>query len=70
MLNLHFDETRWETVRQAWATWWAGELDRPLIILQCVEHQYENTPHYAITYLGNWPLDFPADDLRDLDNLW
>ena len=66
MLSLHFDETRWETVRQTWAAWWAGELDRPLIALECVERQYESTPHYASTYLGNLLLDCPAEDLLDL----
>jgi hypothetical protein len=62
-LKLHFDESRWETVRETWDSWWAGELDRPLVVLECVEPQFENTPHYASTFLGNYPLELPVDDL-------
>jgi len=65
-LNLHFPETEWETIEQTWAAWWAGELERPLVVLECIEPEDEHTPHYASTFLGNYPLEMPADQVLDL----
>jgi 5-methyltetrahydrofolate--homocysteine methyltransferase len=28
-----FDEVDWQALQEAWSTWWAGKLDRPLVIL-------------------------------------
>jgi hypothetical protein len=65
-LNLNFPDSRWETITQNWSAWWAGELERPLVVLECVELQDEATPHYASTFLGNYALETPADELLDL----
>ncbi len=65
-LNLHFPEKGWEATRQNWSAWWAGELERALVVLECVEPQDEITPHYASTFLGNYALEVPADELLDL----
>jgi hypothetical protein len=65
-LKQHFDEERWQAVRQNWTAWWAGELERPLVVLKCVAPQDRDTPHYAGAFLGNWPLEMPVDDLLDL----
>jgi len=65
-LDLHFPEAGWTTIEQTWAAWWAGELDRPLVVLECVEPEDAHTPHYASTFLGNYPLEMPADQLLDL----
>jgi hypothetical protein len=54
-LNLHFPEHGWETIARNWCAWWAGELERALIVLECVDPQDESTPHYASTFLGNYP---------------
>jgi len=65
-LNLKFPDDGWETIAHNWSAWWAGELDRALIVLECVEPQDESTPHYASTFLGNYGLDIPVDELLDL----
>jgi hypothetical protein len=65
-LHLHFPDARWETITQNWSAWWAGELERPLVVLECVEPQDAATPHYASTFLGNDALDILPDDLLDL----
>jgi hypothetical protein len=65
-LNLHFPESSWETVSQNWSAWWAGEHERVLIVLECVEPQDEATPHYASTFLGNYSVEIPADELLEL----
>jgi hypothetical protein len=65
-LSLRFPESRWEAVEHNWAAWWAGELERPLVVLECAEPDAEQTPHYASTFLTNYALEMPADDLLDL----
>ncbi len=65
-LNLHFPEDGWETIAQNWSAWWAGELERALVVLECVEPKDEPTPHYASTFLGNYGLDTEVNGLLDL----
>ena len=65
-LKLNFPDNGWESIAQNWSAWWAGELDRALVILECVESNDEATPHYASTFLGNYGLDTPIDLLLDL----
>jgi len=64
-LAFRFSEERWQAMEPAWTAWWAGELERPLVVLECVEPECAHTPHYASTFLGNYPLDLPADVLLD-----
>ena len=33
-ISLHFHDEDWEGVRGAWARWWAGDLDRPLVSIE------------------------------------
>jgi 5-methyltetrahydrofolate--homocysteine methyltransferase len=65
-LILHFPDDGWEKIREEWSAWWAGELDRALVVLECVEPPYESTPHYASTFLGNYGVVSPAVALLDL----
>lgn len=65
-LNLRFPEEGWETVFKAWSAWWVGELDRALVVLECVEPKDEATLHYSSTFLVNYGLATPAGELLDL----
>jgi len=65
-LNLHFPDLGWETTAENWTAWWAGELERALVVLECVEPADVVTPHYASTFLGNYALEIPTDELLDL----
>lgn len=64
-LNLHFPDLGWEAITQNWSAWWAGELERALVVLECIDPQDEASPHYASTFLGNFGLEIPADNLLD-----
>ncbi len=74
-LNLRFSEKDWERVFRDWTAWWQGELDRPIVVLECLEYLDRYDPHCASVFLGNYPLDKPADEiLREfvprLENTW
>jgi len=64
--SLCFSEEPWESVESAWAAWWASELERTLVVLECIDPEYESTLHCAGTFLGNYPLDLPPDDVLGL----
>jgi hypothetical protein len=64
-LNIHFPDQGWETIAQNWSAWWAGELERAIIVLECIEPKDRGTPHYASTFLGNFGIEEPADKLLD-----
>jgi 5-methyltetrahydrofolate--homocysteine methyltransferase len=65
-LKLHFPEGKWETIQQDWSAWWAGELERPMVVLECIEAKDTSTPHYASTFLGNYGVEAAADELLEL----
>ncbi|MBE3066302.1 MAG: hypothetical protein IMZ73_02570 [Chloroflexi bacterium] len=62
-LSLRFSESDWERIVRDWSAWWAGELDRPLVVLECIERQDRYDLHYASVFLGNYPMDTPADTI-------
>jgi hypothetical protein len=62
-LNLHFPDSGWETLAQNWSAWWGDELGRALVVLESIEPKDEATPHYANTFLGNYGIEIPVDEL-------
>lgn len=64
-LNLHFTEADWERIERDWAAWWAGELERPMVVLECLQRYEMYDPHCASVFLGNYPLDAPVGPILD-----
>jgi hypothetical protein len=62
-LCLHFPESGWERIARDWSAWWAGELDRPLVVLECIEPDNIYEAHFAWTFLGNFPIESPVDEI-------
>ncbi|MFH1029081.1 MAG: hypothetical protein V1791_13850, partial [Pseudomonadota bacterium] len=60
-LRLRFSESDWECIARDWSAWWAGELDRPIIVLECLDYLDRYDPHCAAVFLGNYPLDTSAE---------
>ncbi len=32
-INVRFTPDDWQRIRRDWSAWWAGELDRPMVVL-------------------------------------
>jgi len=62
-LRLRFFESDWERIERDWQAWWAGELERPLVVLECIEHLDRYDPHCASIFLGTYPLDTLAETI-------
>ncbi|RPJ00602.1 MAG: hypothetical protein EHM39_04605 [Chloroflexi bacterium] len=58
----------WQRIQQDWKAWWAGELDRPLIVIDARDPSYPETttedrvPHIFMT---QFPLDMPVEQVLD-----
>ena len=33
-IDLHFDELDWERIERDWTAWWAGKIDRPMVLIE------------------------------------
>ena len=54
----------WARIRRDWAAWWAGELDRPMVIVQALDD-----PRFSLAswnaHLTALPLSAPAGQIFD-----
>lgn len=53
----------WKRIEDDWCAWWAGELDRPLVLIETLEPglSWDNFD----TFITRFPLDMPADQVLD-----
>ena len=67
-IEVQFGERDWARVEEAWTAWWAGELERPLVMIEDVE-PLPGVGAFNIFDLGppasTFPLDSPADEVLD-----
>ena len=61
-INLHFTEEDWERVERDWTTWWAGELDRPMVVLPTMDIFFNASRD---EYTRNFLLEKPVDEVLD-----
>lgn len=60
---LDFTAADWERVAHNWAAWWAGDLDRPLVILDTLAPGVDRFA--SEDHLTQFPLDMPAGQVLD-----
>lgn len=53
---LNFSERDWENLTQNWLAWWAGELDRPLVMIESPVRS-RSTEELTLEFLGSKPVD-------------
>jgi hypothetical protein len=64
-IEIKFTEQDWERIARDWTAWWAGELDRPLVMIEGVEPLPGATLPEVYDFTSNYPLDMPADEVID-----
>ena len=68
-IQVHFTEEDWERIRRDWTAWWAGELDRPMVVVE----NWEPPPDAFLPAYYFWedivpaifPLEAAADQVID-----
>ena len=64
-INVHFTPDDWERIERDWSAWWAGELDRPLVMLTREDPPADPARPYLTRYTAYYGLATPVDDLLD-----
>jgi hypothetical protein len=64
-LKLHFTEQDWERIEHDWTAWWAGELDRPMVMIEDLEPPRGVTLPEAPDFTSNLPPEMSADEVVD-----
>ena len=57
-ITIQFTDEDWQRIERDWKAWWAGELERALLVLE--------VPTYDWTQLTKWGLDTPLDQVLDI----
>jgi 5-methyltetrahydrofolate--homocysteine methyltransferase len=56
-IKLNFDEGRWQEADKNWAAWWAGELDRPMVMIQTLDPTVNADPsEYNTDFMLRLPM--------------
>ncbi|GAJ21038.1 unnamed protein product, partial [marine sediment metagenome] len=61
-INLHFTEEDWEHIERDWTAWWAGELDRPMVVLPTMDTILSTSQD---EYTRDFMLEKPVDEVLD-----
>lgn len=64
-LKLHFDESDWERIERDWTAWWAGELQRPLVMIEGIDPPPGQAWMKIPEATGRFPLDTPPEQIID-----
>lgn len=61
-IQIRFTQPDWQRIARDWAAWWAGELERPLVVLETSEPFEREADWSQLTRFG---LNTPADEILD-----
>jgi hypothetical protein len=64
-LEVHFSEEDWDRIQRDWSAWWAGELRRPMVVIEQVEG-YDRAPELLVDVARRayrYPLSQPASQV-------
>jgi len=64
-MQLHFTDEDWARIERDWTAWWAGELDRPLVMVERVDPPADPARPHPICFAAYYGLDMPVDELLD-----
>ena len=62
-IELQFTEADWERTRANWNAWWAGELERPRVVIQRQKVPEGVALPEAPGFITNLPLEMSAEEV-------
>jgi hypothetical protein len=60
-----FDETDWQRIERDWTAWWAGELERPILVLETLDPRPGVDWATYSDFLTQFALDVPVEKILD-----
>lgn len=61
-INLHFTEEDRERIERNWVAWWAGELDKPIVVIKTMDTLFNSTPE---EFSREFLLEKPVNEVID-----
>ncbi len=61
---MNFDEKDWLRIHNSWSSWWEGETDRPMVVIEVQGSCVPSTR--AHKFAATYPIDMPAEEVLDL----
>jgi len=61
-INIRFTEDDWERIEKDWSAWWAGEIDRPMVMMETMNPLYSGGRKILTR---EWMLEKPVDQVLD-----
>ncbi len=61
-INLNFTEEDWQRVERDWTAWWAGEINRPMVMLETFNPLFAGGKKI---FTREWMLEKPVDEVLD-----
>ncbi len=62
-INLHWTDEDWARIERDWSAWWAGELERPIVVIEGIEAT-SRLPE-APPYVSSLGFEMPAEEVID-----
>ncbi len=63
-IKVRFTDEDWNRIARDWSSWWAGELNRPLVLIERPEPPGDGMPAVE-EFASSYPLTMPADAVLD-----
>lgn len=60
--SVHFTDADWDRTEQDWSAWWAGELDRALVVIESKDGDLSSLPE-APAFAAQLPAHLPAEEV-------
>jgi hypothetical protein len=64
-IHCQFTEQDWKRIERDWTAWWAGELDRPLVLIEGRQAQSSEGLPVVPRFVNHFPLTMPAVEVLD-----
>ncbi|MBW1711159.1 MAG: hypothetical protein JRJ73_14975 [Deltaproteobacteria bacterium] len=62
-INLNFTDEDWQRIERDWTAWWAGELDRPMVMMETFNPLIFGSKKI---FSKDWMLEKPVDEVLDI----
>jgi len=64
-IQVQFTEEDWERIERDWSAWWAGDLSRPLVLIEGLDKAAMQGVPEPEAFTSNYPMEMSADEVLD-----
>jgi hypothetical protein len=64
-IDIHFTSEDWARIERDWGAFWAGEMDRAMVIVETFQEPEDKTLPEAPAFVAQLPMEMSADEIVD-----